>query len=109
MEKSIVTVDDLTVAALGDVVSHRRSLDREPLLDIGDQLNDVQKRLQLVIGAWLFVYEDALGYGAITELAERWDRKPNTLMHWKSIYKQTQNLYRDTDLPDTDLGFGKMQ
>jgi len=76
-------------------------------LNAGDRLNEVHKRLQLLIGAWLFVYSDTLGCGDIKALAERWDRKENTLSQWKSVYKRTQNLYHDTDCPR--LEFGKMQ
>ena len=96
-DKAIVAVDDL-----GTAVAEWRSLDKDALLDIGDRLNDVHQRLQLVIGAWLYIYDD-LGYGAIKSLAERWDRKPNTLSQWKSVYKRTRNLYTHTDLPFSKL------
>ena len=91
-DKQIVPVDDLTGA-----VADWRTLDKDALLDIGDRLNDVHKRLQLVIGAWLYVYEDALAYGDIKLLADRWDRADSTLMNWKSVYKKTQNLPHAVD------------
>ena len=98
-DKHIVPVDDLTGA-----VADWRTLDKDALLDIGDRLNDVHKRLQLVIGAWLYVYEDALAHGDIKLLAERWERKENTLSQWKRVYLRTRNVEHAKDLP-----FGKMQ
>ncbi|MCY3781783.1 MAG: hypothetical protein OXG78_15825 [Chloroflexi bacterium] len=110
VEKQIIPVDQLVLsadAALDDVVRHWQGLEPESLLNIGDRLNEIHKRLQLLIGAWLFVYSDTLGYRDIKALAERWDRKENTLSQWKSVYKRTRNLYHDTDCPR--LEFGKMQ
>ena len=85
--KAIIAVDDLTGA-----VAEWRSLDKDALLEVGDNWNDLETKVQAVLGAWLFVYDDVLGYGAIKELADRWDRKPQTLMNWKSVYKKTRNL-----------------
>ena len=98
-DKAIIAVDDLTGA-----VAEWRALDKDALLEVGDRLNDVHQRLQLVIGAWLFVYEDALGYGDIKRLAERFSRKASTLTKWKQVYKKTRNV-------DSNplLSFGAMQ
>lgn len=78
--------------ALADAVSHWKALDKDPLLEVGDTLNDINNRSQLALGAWLTVFEDVLGYGAIKDMADRWDRKPQTLHNWKSVYRKTQNL-----------------
>ena len=90
--------------ALDEAVRHWNALEREPLLDVGDTLNEINNRSQLALGAWLTVYEDVLGYGAIKDMAERWDRKPNTLSQWKRVYLRTRNVEHAKDLP-----FGKMQ
>ena len=90
--------------ALHDAIKHWKALERDPLLDIGDTLNEINNRSQLALGAWLVVFEDELSYGAMTELADRWDRKPNTLSQWKRVYLRTKNVEHAKDLP-----FGKLQ
>ena len=98
-DKQMVAFDNLPSA-----VADWRTLDKDALLDIGDRLNDVHKRLQLVIGAWLYVYEDELGYGAMTELAERFAVKPQTLRQWKHVYQRTKNVDHGQHLP-----YGKLR
>ena len=105
--KQIIATDNLITGAdlaLQDAVTHWKALERDALLDEGDKLNEINRRSQLAIGAWLVVFEDELGYGAMTELADRWDRKPNTLSQWKRVYLRTRNVERAKDLP-----FGKLQ
>ena len=72
-ETQIIAVDNLILSAdsaLEDTVGHLETLDPDSLLEIGDKLNEIHRRSQLAIGAWLIVYEEELGYGGIKELAE---------------------------------------
>ena len=98
-DKHIVPVDDLTGA-----VAEWRTLDKDALLDIGDKLNATERHIQLALGSFLHLWEERR-HGDIKDMAERWKRKPQTLMNWKSVYKKTRNI---SNLPP-GVGFSVMR
>ena len=103
----IVAVDQLAPSAdasLAVAVAHGQALRRAPLLRIGDKPNEINQRSQAAIGAWLTVHADGRGYGALTDLAERLRRKPQTLRSRKHIYMKRQNIEQAQHLPIGKIG-----
>ncbi len=99
-DKQIVPVD----LALDGAIEQWQTLDRDDLLDVGDKLNATERHIQLALGSFLHLWEERQ-HGDIKDMADRWDRKPQTLMNWKSVYKKTRNI---SNLPP-GVGFSVMR